>query len=317
HEVDVVRKDHNDVVGSLGGDEGTRLGDRVVGAAEPVLAPALLRRHRRHVVAQQRALPPRLGDVLAQPQRLVLAKVDHPQIPRVPDGRQRETDAPVDAAERHRGLGSIEGQRHQPLPLTTGEDYGEDLVGRHGARIVQKWSPSPALRPSDAVTARETVREPALAHQKEPDMRVDLLTKEYPPEIYGGAGVHAAELTKVLREHIDVRVRAFGAERDEEGTFSYTTPAELDGANASLSTLGTDLLIAADCGGADLIHSHTWYANFAGHIASLLHGAPHVLSAHSLEPLRPWKAEQLGGGYRVSSFAERTAYEGAAGVIAV
>ncbi|HJG52965.1 MAG TPA: glycogen synthase [Brachybacterium faecium] len=148
-------------------------------------------------------------------------------------------------------------------------------------------------------------------------MRVDLLTKEYPPEIYGGAGVHAAELTKVLREHIDVRVRAFGAERDEEGTFSYTTPAELDGANASLSTLGTDLLIAADCGGADLIHSHTWYANFAGHIASLLHGAPHVLSAHSLEPLRPWKAEQLGGGYRVSSFAERTAYEGAAGVIAV
>src|SRR5699024_2423259 len=79
----------------------------------------------------------------------------------------------------------------------------------------------------------------------------------------------------------------------------------------------TDLLIAADCGGADLIHSHTWYANFAGHIASLLHGAPHVLSAHSLEPLRPWKAEQLGGGYRVSSFAERTAYEGAAGVIAV
>src|SRR5699024_12355705 len=105
--------------------------------------------------------------------------------------------------------------------------------------------------------------------------------------------------------------------RDAEGTFSYTTPAELDGANASLSTLGTDLLIAADCGGADLIHSHTWYANFAGHIASLLHGAPHVLSAHSLEPLRPWKAEQLGGGYRVSSFAERTAYEGAAGVIAV
>jgi starch synthase len=148
-------------------------------------------------------------------------------------------------------------------------------------------------------------------------MRVDLLTKEYPPEVYGGAGVHVAELTKVLRPHIDVRVRAFGAEREEEGTSSYSTPAELEGANAALSTLGTDLLIAADCGGADLIHSHTWYANFAGHVASLLHGAPHVLSAHSLEPLRPWKAEQLGGGYRVSSFAERTAYEGAAGVIAV
>ncbi|WP_422117563.1 glycogen synthase [Brachybacterium sp. UNK5269] len=148
-------------------------------------------------------------------------------------------------------------------------------------------------------------------------MRVDLITKEYPPEVYGGAGVHVAELTKVLRPHVEVRVRAFGAEREEAGVFSYTTPAELEGANAALSTFGTDLLIAADCAGADLIHSHTWYANFAGHIASLLHGAPHVLSAHSLEPLRPWKAEQLGGGYQLSSFAERTAYEGAAGVIAV
>ncbi|MEE1617424.1 glycogen synthase [Brachybacterium sp. J153] len=148
-------------------------------------------------------------------------------------------------------------------------------------------------------------------------MRVDLLTKEYPPEIYGGAGVHVAELTRVLREHVEVQVRAFGAERDEKDTRSYTTPVELEGANAALSTLGTDLLIAADCAGADLVHSHTWYANFAGHMASLLHGMPHVLSAHSLEPLRPWKAEQLGGGYRVSSFAERTAYEGAAGIIAV
>ncbi|HLQ80050.1 MAG TPA: glycogen synthase, partial [Brachybacterium sp.] len=148
-------------------------------------------------------------------------------------------------------------------------------------------------------------------------MRVDLLTKEYPPEVYGGAGVHVAELTKVLRAHIDVRVRAFGADRDEEGTSSYSTPTELAGANPALSTMGTDLLIAADCAGADLLHSHTWYANFAGHMGSLLHGVPHVLSAHSLEPLRPWKAEQLGGGYAVSSFAERTAYEGAAGVIAV
>ncbi|MGP4915721.1 Predicted glycogen synthase, ADP-glucose transglucosylase, Actinobacterial type [Corynebacterium xerosis] len=148
-------------------------------------------------------------------------------------------------------------------------------------------------------------------------MRVDLLTKEYPPEVYGGAGVHVAELTRVLRPSIDVRVRAFGAEREEEGTSSYSPPAELEGTNAALSTLGTDLLMAADCAGADLVHSHTWYANFAGHMASLLHGVPHVLSAHSLEPLRPWKAEQLGGGYRVSSFAERTAYEGAAGIIAV
>lgn len=148
-------------------------------------------------------------------------------------------------------------------------------------------------------------------------MRVDLLTKEYPPEVYGGAGVHVAELSAVLRHHIEVQVRAFGEDRDETDTTSYRPPAELDGANAALSTLGTDLLIARDCEGADLVHSHTWYANFAGHVASLLHGMPHVLSAHSLEPLRPWKAEQLGGGYRLSSFAERTAYESAAGVIAV
>ncbi|MCS6710648.1 glycogen synthase [Brachybacterium sp. EF45031] len=148
-------------------------------------------------------------------------------------------------------------------------------------------------------------------------MRVDLLTKEYPPEVYGGAGVHVAELTRVLRRHIDVQVRCFGGPRDEDGTTAYPEPAELADANAALRTFGTDLAIAADCAGADLLHSHTWYANLAGHLGSLLHGAPHVLSAHSLEPLRPWKAEQLGGGYALSSYAERTAYEGAAGLIAV
>ena len=148
-------------------------------------------------------------------------------------------------------------------------------------------------------------------------MRVDLLTKEYPPAVYGGAGVHVAELTRVLRPHIEVQVRCFGAERSETDTTAYRTPHELEGANAALATMGTDLQIAVDCAGADLIHSHTWYANFAGHTASLLHGAPHVLSAHSLEPLRPWKAEQLGGGYALSSYLERAAYEYAAGVIAV
>ena len=148
-------------------------------------------------------------------------------------------------------------------------------------------------------------------------MRVDLLTKEYPPAVYGGAGVHVAELTRVLRERIEVQVRCFGDARDEADVTAYATPAELADANAALQTLGTDLAIADGCAGADLVHSHTWYANFAGHTASLLHGVPHVLSAHSLEPLRRWKAEQLGGGYRLSSFAERTAYEGAAGIIAV
>ncbi|MCC2032014.1 glycogen synthase [Microbacterium allomyrinae] len=148
-------------------------------------------------------------------------------------------------------------------------------------------------------------------------MRVDIVTKEYPPEIYGGAGVHAAELVKALRSTVDVRVRAFGAERDETGTTSYTVPSELAAANAAIQTLGTDLEIVTDVAGADVVHSHTWYANFAGHLASLLHGIPHIVTAHSLEPLRPWKAEQLGGGYAVSSWIERAAYEGAAAVVAV
>jgi starch synthase len=148
-------------------------------------------------------------------------------------------------------------------------------------------------------------------------MRVDLLTKEYPPEIYGGAGVHVAELVKALRTDIDVVVRCFGSPRDEPDTFAYGVPAELATANGALSTLGVDLLMAQDAVGTDIVHSHTWYANGAGHLAKLLHGVPHVVTAHSLEPLRPWKAEQLGGGYRVSSWIERTAFEAADAVIAV
>ena len=150
-------------------------------------------------------------------------------------------------------------------------------------------------------------------------MRVDVLTKEYPPEVYGGAGVHVAELARALRRRADLttRVHAFGAPRDEPGTASYADPVELAGANGALRTMGVDLAIADACAGADLVHSHTWYANFAGHVAGLLHGVPHVVSAHSLEPLRPWKAEQLGGGYAVSSWIERTAYESAAGIVAV
>ncbi len=150
-------------------------------------------------------------------------------------------------------------------------------------------------------------------------MRVDLLTREYPPEVYGGAGVHVAELTSALRSGTDteVRVRAFGAFRDEADVWAYRTPAGLEQANGALQALGTDVAVAADVEGADLVHSHTWYANAAGRIAQLTHGIPHVVTAHSLEPLRPWKAEQLGGGYRLSSWMEREAFEQADGVIAV
>jgi starch synthase len=149
-------------------------------------------------------------------------------------------------------------------------------------------------------------------------MRVDLLTREYPPNVYGGAGVHVAELAKVLADHVDVRVRCFDGPREgmPEAT-GYSVPAELKSANAALSTLGVDLQMAQDVAGADLVHSHTWYAVMGGHLAALLHDIPHIISAHSLEPLRPWKREQLGGGYAVSSWAEKTAYEGADGIIAV
>jgi starch synthase len=148
-------------------------------------------------------------------------------------------------------------------------------------------------------------------------MRVDLLTREYPPEVYGGAGVHIEYLARELRRLIDVRVHCMGAPRDEPGVTAYDEPAGLTGANAALRTFGTDLAMAAGCEGSDLVHSHTWYANLAGHVAKLLYGVPHVVSAHSLEPLRPWKAEQLGGGYVLSSWAERTAVEAADAVIAV
>src|SRR5699024_2935351 len=148
-------------------------------------------------------------------------------------------------------------------------------------------------------------------------MRVELLTREYPPHIYGGAGVHVTELARELRALVDVGVRCFDGPREGvDDVHGYAVPPGLQHANAALATLGVDLEMAADVD-ADLVHSHTWYANLAGHLAGLLGDVPHLLSAHSLEPLRPWKAEQLGGGYAVSSWAERTAYEGAARIIAV
>ena len=149
--------------------------------------------------------------------------------------------------------------------------------------------------------------------------RLDVLSREYPPDVYGGAGVHVAELVRALRrrDDLDVLVRCFGDARDEQGTTGYSVPTELSEANSALRSLGVDLAMAADCAGADVVHSHTWYVALAGQIASMLHAMPHVYTAHSLEPLRPWKAEQLGGGYTMSSWAERTAIQGAAAVIGV
>ncbi|MEI6867259.1 MAG: glycogen synthase [Actinomycetes bacterium] len=146
-------------------------------------------------------------------------------------------------------------------------------------------------------------------------MRIGLVTKEWPPHIYGGAGVHALQLTQALRESITVDVHCFGQERAD--ATGYPLPENFTGLNPALQAFVTDIEISQKLGEVDLVHSHTWYANLAGHFAALLHGIPHVITAHSLEPDRPWKAEQLGGGYRLSSWAEKTAYEAADAIIAV
>ncbi|MEV6617400.1 glycogen synthase [Streptomyces sp. NPDC051051] len=147
-------------------------------------------------------------------------------------------------------------------------------------------------------------------------MRVGLLTREYPPDVYGGAGVHVEFLARELRELVDLEVHCWGEGR-AEGVRRHRSWPVLDGANDALRTFSVDLAMAAALEDRELVHSHTWYANLAGHLAKELYGVPHVVTAHSLEPLRPWKAEQLGGGYRLSGWAERTAVEAADAVIAV
>ena len=148
--------------------------------------------------------------------------------------------------------------------------------------------------------------------------RVGLVTKEWPPQVYGGAGVHAVQLTEALRnlDGVSVDVHCFGGVRDD-GAFGYSTPSSFESANPAVQAIATDLEIANNLQNVNVIHSHTWYANMAGHFGSLLHGLPHVITAHSLEPLRPWKADQLGGGYQISSWAEKSAYESADAIIAV
>ncbi len=155
-------------------------------------------------------------------------------------------------------------------------------------------------------------------------MRVALLTREYPPDIYGGAGVHVEHLAAELARLVQVDVHCFGARPQASGrepgrpfVVGHPPLAELEGGNPALATMGVDLAIARATEGADLVHSHTWYANLAGHVAGLLHGVPHLATTHSLEPLRPWKAEQLGGGYALSSWCERVGLEGADRIIAV
>lgn len=146
-------------------------------------------------------------------------------------------------------------------------------------------------------------------------MRVAMMTREYPPEVYGGAGVHVTELVSQLRQLCAVDVHCIGAPRP--GASAHQPDPRLADANTALATFSADLVMAHAASAASVVHSHTWYTGLAGHLAALLYDIPHVLTAHSLEPLRPWKAEQLGGGYQVSTWVERTAVLAADAIIAV
>src|SRR5690242_536259 len=143
-------------------------------------------------------------------------------------------------------------------------------------------------------------------------LRVALLTREFPPDVYGGAGVHVEYLARQLERLVELTVHCFGADRP--GAVGHRPLLE---GNTVLEAVSVDLAMVAATGDAQLVHSHTWYANLGGHLAKLLYGIPHVATVHSLEPLRPWKAEQLGGGYALSSWCERIALESADAVIAV
>jgi len=153
-------------------------------------------------------------------------------------------------------------------------------------------------------------------------MKVALLSREYPPEVYGGAGVHVEHLAAALAALVDVEVHCFGAERSETSpmkVLAYRPWERLDNASqlGALQAMSVDLAMAAALEGVHIVHSHTWYTNLAGHLAKLLYDVPHVMTVHSLEPKRPWKADQLGRGYLVSSWCERIGLESADSIIAV
>jgi starch synthase len=151
-------------------------------------------------------------------------------------------------------------------------------------------------------------------------VKVALFTREYPPEVYGGAGVHVEYLARELGRLVDLSVHCFGGNRADPDVHAYRPWRALGSSSLyspALETMSVDLAMAAGAEGADLVHSHTWYANLAGHLSKLVHNVPHVATVHSLEPMRSWKAEQLGGGYRVSTFCEKAALEAADAIIAV
>ncbi len=156
-------------------------------------------------------------------------------------------------------------------------------------------------------------------------MRVGIMTREYPPAVYGGAGVHVEYLSRELAKRIKVEVHCWGDQRSETGSLQVhgeEPPKEITGGTTekfktAVDALALNLQQMKELGGIDVVHTHTWYASMAGFLAKKLYGVPFVLTTHSLEPLRAWKAEQLGSGYAMSSWMERTAILDADAVIAV
>jgi starch synthase len=156
-------------------------------------------------------------------------------------------------------------------------------------------------------------------------MRVGLITREYPPEVYGGAGVHVEYLSRELAKLIEVEVHCWGTQRSDEGNLhvrgNVPPPEVTAGSDAKFKTavdaLALNLTQMKELGAIDVVHTHTWYASMAGFLAKKLYKIPFVLTTHSLEPLRAWKAEQLGSGYAMSSWMERTAILDADAIIAV
>lgn len=151
-----------------------------------------------------------------------------------------------------------------------------------------------------------------------------ILTKEYPPNVYGGAGMHVAELTRALRGRIPLEVRAFGSQREEGESWrvrGYTAAGDLPPGDERLrpvwDAFGRDLAMAADPTDANVVHCHTWYTHLAGLLVQRARGIPLIVTVHSLEPMRPWKREQLDGGYDLSAWVERIALEAADAVVAV
>ena len=315
HPIDVVRAEDHDIVGFLVADQVHRLIDRVSAALVPPRPEALLRGHGRDVVAEHRRHPPRQRDVFVERVRLVLRQHRDLPHPRVGQIGEHEVDQAIGAPERDRRFCAIHGQRHQPFSFAASQyDRQNSRTRAHELNLadIGLWEQvlgHVVVNIGDAVERCQLWR-----WQTTDRLSISLLTREYPPSIYGGAGVHVAQLVPQLRKLIDVDVQCMGEPREGATAHAENYP---EGANAALRVFGADLSMVAAIPQVDLVHSHTWYANLAGHLAGLFHDIPHVVTAHSLEPHRPWKAEQLGGGYRLSSWAEQTAFEAADAVIAV